>query len=98
MKYKQKKLSKLYNWTIKNQNRKLRVPSEGFLFIKLLAMIISGKSPLRYQRHLIGYTWIEKKSPYIKVCENIYKNTLPCYRYTKENKYFYYIRQTSHSL
>ena len=64
-------------------------------------MIIRGKPPSLLpssyvtvinrndnQRHLIGYTLIEKNSrlSYIKVCENIYKSTLPYYRYTKLKK------------
>ena len=96
---------KLSNWSkeIRNQRGKLRVPFEVILFIELLTMIITGKSPPLLpssnatvinrndnQRHLIGYTWIEKNG-IIKVCQNTYKSTLPYYRYTKENKHFHSI-------
>ena len=52
------------------------------------------------QRHLIGYTWIEKISPfltlqYVKISV---KTPFFCYRYTEENKYFHYIHQINHSL
>ena len=77
--------------------------SEILLFIRLLTMIIRGKSPLlipsnystvinrnENQRHLIGYTWIEKDSGFSEVAvrENIYQSTRLCFRYTKVNKYF----------
>ena len=97
-----------------NQSGKLRVRCEVTLFIELLTMIISGQSPTLLpssyvtvmnrndnQRHLIGYTWIEIISQfltlqYVKI--SVCKNTLLCYRYTRENKYFHYIRQINHSL
>ena len=82
--------------------------SEVMLFIELLTIIIRGQSPPLLpsscvtvinrndnQRHLIGYTWIEKISQflilqYVKIS---IKTPFFCYRYTKENKYFHYIRQ-----
>ena len=60
--------------------------SKAFINSELLTMIIRGKSPPLFpssyttvfkrsgnQRHLIGYTWIEKDSPFsdTTVCENI---------------------------
>ena len=78
----------------------MRVPFEVILSIELLIMIIRGMSPPLLpssyatvinrndnQRHLIGYTLIEKSSrlSYIKV-KNVYKRTLSYYRYTKVKK------------
>ena len=89
------------------------VPSEVVLFIELLTVIISGQSPALLpssyitviirndnQRHLIGYTWIEKISQfltlqYVKIS---IKTPFFCNRYTKENKYFHHIHQINHSL
>ena len=108
-----KDLPKLYNWTIANQRGKFRVPSEVILFIELLTMIIRGQSPpllpsnyvtvinRNYnQGHLIGYTWIEKMSQFVTLqYVQIYiKTPFFCYRYTKENKCFHYIRQINYSL
>ena len=47
------------------------------------------------QRHLIGYTWIEIISQFLTLhCVKIsIKTPFLCYRYTKEKKYFHYIRQ-----
>ena len=86
--------------------------SEFQLFIELLTITIRGKPPLSLpsiyatdinrndnQRHLIEYIWIEySRSPYARVCENIYKNARLCYRCTKVNKYFHYILQINYSL
>ena len=108
-----KDLPKLYNWIITNQSGKFCVPSEVILFIELLTMIIRGQSPPLLpssyitvinrndnQRHLIGYTWIEKISQfltlqYVKIS---IKTPFFFYRYTKENKYFHSIRKINHSL
>ena len=107
-----KDLPKLYNWTITNQSGKLRVPSEVILFIELLTMIISGQSPPLLpssyvtvinrndnQRHLNGYTWIEKISQFLTL-QYVKMSITPffCYRYTKENKHFHYIHEINHSL
>ena len=108
----QKDLPKLYNWTITNQSGKLRVPSEVILFIELLTMIIRGQSPPLLpssyvtvinrndnQRHLNGYTWIEKISQF-PTLQYVKMSITPffCYRYTKENKHFHYIHEINHSL
>ena len=106
-----KDLPKLYNWIITNQSEKFCVPSEVILFIELLTMFIRGQSlSSSYvtvinrndnQRHLIGYTWIEKISQfltlqYVKIS---IKTPFFCYRwYTKEKKCFHYIRQINHGL
>ena len=89
------------------------VPSEVVLFIELLTMIISGQSPpllpFSYvtviirnsnQRHLIGYTWIEKTSQFLTLqyVKITIKAPFFCYGYAKENKYFHHIHQINHSL
>ena len=101
--------------TLTNESRKLCVPPEMhlILFIELLTIIIRNQSPPLLsssqftvikrndnQRHLIGYTWIEKISQfltlqYVKIS---IKTTFFCYRYTKENTHFHYIRQINHNL
>ena len=104
LKFRNKGLPKLYNWTITNQRGKLRVPSEVILFIELLTMIFRGHSPPLLpssyvtfinrndnQRHLIAYTQVEKISQFLTLqCLKIsIKTPFFCYRYTKEYKYFH---------
>ena len=72
-------------------------------------MIVRGKSPPLLpssyvsvingsdsKRHLIGYNWTEKTVDFLTL--QYVKNNCLCCRYTKVDKYFYYILQINHSL
>ena len=76
-------------------------------------MIIRGQSPPllpssyvtvtnrnKNQRHLIGYTSIEKISQFLTLQYEKLSIKTPffCYRYTEENKCFHYIRQINLSI